>query len=171
MSVLYRIRQFVQATAAWRQPVEADEVERYLPSAAVALFRAMPAYDRRHALKVLHTLQAQGHTDPDLMAAALLHDVGKTVGHRHPLRLGHRVMVVLLRAWAPGVLERISRDGAEGWREPFYVQRHHAALGAELARRAGCTPRTVSLIESHEAAPEKISDPLGRVLQAVDSVS
>lgn len=171
MSAFYRIRQFVQATGAWVQPEEAEQVDHYLPSAAAALFRAMPAYDRRHALRVLRTLQAQGHTDPDLMAAALLHDVGKTVGHRHPLRLGHRVMVVLLRAWAPGVLERISRDGVKGWRQAFYVQRHHAALGAELARRAGCTPRTVSLIETHESAPEEVSDPLVAVLQAADSVS
>lgn len=171
MSAFYRVRQFVQATRAWVQPEKADQVHRYLPSAAVALFRAMPAYDRRHALQVLHTLQAQGYADPDLMAAALLHDAGKTVGQRHRLRLGHRVLVVLLRAWVPGVLERISRDGAGGWRQPFYVQRHHAALSAELARRAGCTPRTVSLIEGHESALEEDSDPLAAALQAADSVS
>ena len=173
MSALYRVRQFVQAAGAWAQPGRADEtlVSRYLPPAGERLFQAMPAYDRRHGLLVLQTLRQQGHTDPDLLAAALLHDVGKTVGEAGRLRLWHRVAVVLMRSAAPTLLQRLGSEQSAGWRQPFYVQQHHAALSAELARQAGCSARAVALIRCHEGPPAETDDPLLAALQAVDNRS
>jgi putative nucleotidyltransferase with HDIG domain len=170
MPAAYRIRQFLWAARASVEPErEADEaLIRALPPGAVGLFRKMPRYDRRHALQVARTLQAQGQTDPDLMAAALLHDVGKTTPAAGRLRLWHRVAVVLLLSLAPGLLERIGQDRPERWRRPFYVQQHHAALGAELARQAGCSPRTVAWIAGHEQAVPT-GDPALDALRAADN--
>lgn len=143
----------------------------YLPAAAVELFQAMPRYDQRHALSVFRTLRQQGHAEPDLLAAALLHDVGKTVPRGGGLRLWHRVAVVLMRAFWPGLLERLGRDEPGSWRQAFYVQQHHAALGAELARQAGCSTTTVDMIRRHEDPPERTDDPLLAALQAVDGMN
>jgi len=178
------VRQFVRAAGAWVQPETANAASPHLvlndlPPAAANLFQAMPPYDRRHALAVVRTLQAQGHTDPDLLAAALLHDDGKTggktggktVGQRGALHLWHRVAVVLCRAFWPGLLERIGQDQTENWRRPFFVQLHHAAIGAELAREVGCSPVTVELIRRHEDPPDQVDDPLLAALQAADSVN
>jgi hypothetical protein len=129
----------------------------------------MPRHDRQHALKVMAALQGNGHTDPDLMAAALLHDAGKTVQQDSPLRLWHRVAVVLLRAFWPSMLDRIAQDRPGDWRQPFHVQQCHGAIGAELARKAGCSQRTVALIEHHEDPPGQVEDPLLAALQAADS--
>lgn len=170
MPAAYRIRQFLWAARAAVEPErEADEgLFRVLPPGAVSLFREMPRYDRRHALQVARTLQAHGQTDPDMLAAALLHDVGKTAPAAGTLRLWHRVAVVLLRALAPGLLERIGQDRPERWRRPFYVQLHHTALGADLARQAGCSPRTVAWIAGHErTAPT--GDPALDALRAADN--
>jgi putative nucleotidyltransferase with HDIG domain len=171
MSAVYRVRQFVQAAGAWMRPEDAEEVRRYLSPAAAELYQAMPRYDQQHALHVLRTLQGKGHTDPDLLAAALLHDVGKTVHQTGALRLWHRVAVVLMRALRPGLLEQIGKDRPGSWRQPFHVQQHHAAMGAELARAAGCSERTVELILHHEDRSSQERDPLLAVLRAADDVN
>lgn len=171
MSALYRIRQFFRATRSWfGSGGDGDELAaRYLPPPAVELFRAMPRYDQQHALKVVDTLKREGHTERDLLAAALLHDVGKSVTPEARLRLWHRVTVVLIHVSWPSLLERLAKDEPGSWRRPFHVQLHHAALGAEAARRAGCSTAAVDLIRRHEKASDKAHDPLLAALRAADS--
>jgi hypothetical protein len=176
MSAVYRVRQFARAAGAWLRPGAGGReqdggpaLDRYLPAAGLALFRAMPAYDRAHARAVFDSLWRAGHTDPDLLAAALLHDAGKTAHPGGRLSLWHRVAAVLVRAWRPALLARVGHEGARGWRRPFFVQVHHAELSADLARGAGCSERTVALIRHHEDVPGAGDDPLLAALQAVDS--
>jgi len=183
----YRVRQFVQAVGSWLQAEETDHgaVTVYLPPRAVALFRAMPRHDRRHAVRALRGLQAKGRAEPDLLAAALLHDLGKSgqqpEGRPQDLgrgqragrvRLWHRVATVLMQAVWPGLLERTGKDSRPGsWRYPFYVQLHHATIGALLAQQAGCSPRTVELIRRHEDPAAAGGDPLQAALQDADNQS
>jgi putative nucleotidyltransferase with HDIG domain len=163
----------MRAVAALARPKDAAtaQAEPHLPPAALSLFQAMPRYDQQHALNVLHTLQSMGHHDPDLLAAALLHDAGKTAGQAGTLHLWHRVAVVLMRAFAPDLLARTARDQPGSWRQPFFVQQHHAEIGAELARQTGCSPRTADLIRRHEESPDRSGDPLLAALQAADSAN
>lgn len=152
--------------------IDETTVASYLPPRAVELFLGMPYYDQQHALSVLATLQRQGYDDPDLMAAALLHDVGKSVSPAGRPRLWHRVATVLGQAFWPGLLERLSEESSgRGWRQPFYIQKHHATLGAQLAQEAGCSPVTVRLIRYHEEADSQIDDPWLAALQAADSTN
>lgn len=173
MSAAYRVQQFIQAVGAWFWPEKVEEalLIRYLSPQGVELFRTMPRYDQQHALRVYRTLQQQGHEQPDLMAAAWLHDVGKTAPRSGRLRLWHRVAVVLMRAFWPGLLERVGQDKPGSWRRPFYVQQHHAAIGAELALEAGCSPATVDLVRQHEDPPGQTDDPLLAALHAADSAN
>jgi putative nucleotidyltransferase with HDIG domain len=129
----------------------------------------MPRYDQRHALSVCHTLELQGHAERDLLAAALLHDVGKSVAQGARVGLWHRVAVVLLRAFWPSLLVRLAKDGGASWRRSFFVQVHHAAIGAEAAAQAGCSEITAGLIRHHEDSPNQVPDPLLAALQAADS--
>jgi len=176
----YRVRQFLQAVGAWFQTEEADEgaVSGALPPEAAALFRGMPRHDRRHALRVVRALRAGGRAEQDLVAAALLHDVAKSgrqpgTGRRAGrVRLWHRVATVLVRAARPDLLERIGRDSSPGsWRYPFYVQLHHATIGALLAEQAGCSSRTADLIRRHQDAAADDGDLLLNALQEADSQS
>ena len=173
MAAVYRVRQFIQAAGAWIRPARVEEalLARHLSPLAVDLFRAMSNQDRQHALIVFRTLQQQGYDDPDLLAAALLHDVGKGVPPGGGPRLWHRVAVVLLHALWPSLLERLGAEDQGGWRRPFYIQQHHAALGAELARQAGCSPVTIDLIRRHEDPPDQGDDPLLAALQAADGTN
>jgi hypothetical protein len=170
VSAEYRVQQFFQAVRAVIRPEPGlkETPARYLSSEALSLFVAMPSYDRQHALDVVRALQSEGYQDSDLLAAALLHDAGKTVQQGSPLRLWHRVAVVLLRAAGPELVDRIAEDRPGSWRRPFYVQQCHAALGAELARGAGCSPRTVALIRHHEDPASQVEDPELAAFQAAD---
>ncbi len=173
MRATYRVRQFLRVMAAWVRPatVNKDLVREALPPQAVDLFLAMPGYDREHAWAVFEALRSAGHDHPDLLAAALLHDVGKSGSGAARIRIWHRVATVLLRAFWPGAMERIGQDRPENWRRPFFVQQHHAALGAELARAAGCSAGAVELIRRHEDACQGGEDDLLAALQAADSLN
>lgn len=115
------------------------------------LFQAMSPVERRHALAVLRTLEQAGPVEPALAQAALLHDVGKTDGR---IQLWHRVLVVLLQACCPGTLARLEVANPSSWRYPFYVELHHAELGALMTARAGADDRVARLIMRHHSTPQ-----------------
>ncbi len=143
---VYRVCQFFAALTAPLAREDADVVVQVLTPAQRALFYRMSAPDRRHALRVFRVLVAQGPQVPDLLVAALLHDVGKAAS---PPPLWVRVTVVLLERWAPRWLDRLSEGDPHGWRRPFGVYQRHAGIGAEWAAQAGCSPLTVALIRRH----------------------
>ena len=155
MGVLYRVRQFTLALGAQANGERVEDLPQLLDDHKQELFCGMPSVDQHHCLAVFGALREAGHTDPSLLEAALLHDVGKTLG---PVRIGHRVLAVLGKAFFPAVWNKM--DGQPGtWRYPFYVHRQHAALGAKLAAQAGCTPDVVWLVAHHE--DERLDVPPG----------
>ena len=144
---MYRVSQFCRALVAWVPKQELGLLSEYLTPSQAELFQRMPRCDQRHGLDVFHTLRRKQHRDHDLLAAALLHDVGKSDGR---LRLWHRVLIVLIKALRPQLLDRLASDEPRSWRYPFVVHQHHPELGAQLAQMAGCSPTTVELIRRHQ---------------------
>ena len=151
--VRYRLKQFWLGVGAALSAEDWALVRATLPPAPRALFARMPVDAQDHSLRVLSTLQAQGEVGPDLAAAALLHDVGKVAALESGAYLGLwlRGPMVVVEAVAPGLLARVAdpRPSARV-RYAVYVQQHHAAIGAQWAQTAGCTPLTCWLIEHHQ---------------------
>lgn len=164
---MYRVRQFLQALAARVRPEEWAVVEEILTPAQRALFAAMPDRDQRHGIEVLHALRQRGTGHPALWQAALLHDVGKAGA----LCLWHRVAVVLLERFTPGLLSCLAADRPGSWRYPFYVHLHHPWLGAARVQAAGGEPLVVRLIASHhQPATERTGNEERELLVALQSV-
>ncbi|MHB8647914.1 MAG: HD domain-containing protein [Thermomicrobiales bacterium] len=142
-----------------------DGVLAILPVAAANAFRALPRADQRHALRVYQILVKNGETDTDLLAASLLHDIGK-----YP-RVGitQRTARVLLAHW-PRALVWTATDGRllPHWRGGMSRLLNHAALGADLAASWGCTPETVAIIR---ASHDPDAPAIVRRLQAADDAS
>ena len=138
----HRVGQFIGHLTARVDPGEIERARPLLPDTAWALFSGMPTADRRHALDVAARLAAAGQRDPDLLAAALLHDCAK--GHR--MRLWHRVAGVLLESASPRALARLASSEQGSWRYPFHLYLHHAGLSADAALAAGCSPRAAAFI-------------------------
>lgn len=172
----YRVKQFL---ASLRPAITAEEqraLAGWLPPDAGSLFAGMSPRDQRHSLNVVQTLLAGGADQPDLLAAALLHDVAKTVqpGGRR-LRLRHRVLIVLLNAVNGQWVRRLADSEPESWRYPFYVHLNHPQMGAVLVERAGCTPLTTELVRRHQerlsAPPTSQAEALLLLLQAADDAN
>lgn len=172
MSTSSRLYQGLRALGAWARPVEDSRAARYLTPDLFALYRHMRRAERQHSLRVLDALIRAGHADPDLLAAALLHDVGKI---RMAFFLPEKVLVVLVKAAAPSLYWRWGSGSAHGWRRPFAASVQHPAWGADMAANAGASPRTVELIRRHQdtldGPPQTETDRLLRALQAVDDRS
>ena len=109
--VWYRFKQFFQTLWASFRPVELDYATGHLPPAQRTLFLRMPRAEQQHGIALCRALEAAGHRDPDLLAAALLHDVGKTV---ITPRLWERVWVVLGEHLLPAQAAAWSRGAPEG---------------------------------------------------------
>jgi hypothetical protein len=168
-----RIRQGLRALGAWGRGVDDDLAAQVLSPALLALFRRMRRAERQHSLNVLRTLRAQGHADPVLLTAALLHDVGKI---RAPFFLWERVIVVLIKAAAPKTARRWgSGDNPTGWRRPFVISFQHPRWSAEMVAAAGGDPRVVRLIAAHqmhlERAPQTDDERLLAILQTADDAN
>lgn len=115
------------------------------------LLARLTPFDRAHHLRVHELLVARGETDPDLLRAALLHDVGKA-DERGRAHLGHRALKVLLRPVGQDLLDRLARIDV-GPLHGLALARHHALLGARLAAAAGASARCCELIARHEERP------------------
>ncbi|MBV9690320.1 MAG: hypothetical protein JO202_11500 [Ktedonobacteraceae bacterium] len=150
----YRLRQVYQqlgfvlalSTDDWA------EVRRWLPSSALPLFQTMSDADQQHSLRVCRELQARGCTEVDMLAAALLHDVGKAKGR---VPFWTRPVIVLGKLYAPRLLSRVAvssyaRDGKlPPWRRALSYAWWHAEVGADLASAAGLSEQAVLYIRTH----------------------
>lgn len=170
MPALKRFQQGIRALTAPFRPVDFTLAESVLSPAEMALFRRMRRGEQLHSLNVLRTVQAAGETDPALLVAALLHDVGKTVT---PFWLPERVIVVLVRRFLPAHYRRWGQDAApRGWRRPFAISIRHPEWSADMLADAGSNPRAVALVRRHadpvSGPPRDETERLLLILQAAD---
>ena len=161
-------------------PAPADEVwaRQRLLDGEQDLWGRMSGPDRRHAVGVARDTMRLLDPEPagrDVVAAALLHDVGKVEsGFGTFARVGVTLAALALgRArllrWAgdpPGVGDR-ARRSLRG-RVGLYLT--HDRLGARLLVAAGSEPLTVAWAGEHHLAPERwtVGASVGAALKAAD---
>ena len=168
----YRVAQFFRAWIGRIKLHDLSLCDQHLPPTLAELFRRMSPADQLHGIRVLQDLIKLGEQDPDLLAAGLLHDVGKS---RVPLRLWERVSIVLATALIPDLVKRWGQGKPEAWRRSFVVATQHSSWGAEMVEEAGGTPTLVTLIRHHQhpipPGSQRITDQLLHRLQQVDGAN
>ena len=163
----YRSRQFWNALLSPGKRVPTEALLPHLTAGQFILFRRMQPAEQVHAYQIFKLLQASGQGTPELLTAALLHDVGKILV---PLSIFDRVGIVLVKHLFPSAALRWAEGTPHGWRRPFVVAAHHAEWGADLANQAGASALTVDLIRHHQDSPGQSldSDP-GHLLVALQA--
>lgn len=172
-AVHYRVEQFLRALTARHAISEAriEQAARILTPEARELFARQAPQDQRHALDVYETLCREGHTNQDLLTAALLHDAGKAAAR---LPAWQRGVFVLAERFAPGVLDLAMRSEAGSRWRSLADYAGHAEISAHWAEQVGCAPLTVKLIRRHEeqlGTCHTDEDRLLATLQAADGAN
>lgn len=162
---MYRVRQFWRTISLKTDLHELERAKSILSDGQWALFQLLQPAEQNHAMAVYGKLLELGENQPDLLVAALLHDVGKLRYRMNPIE---RTMVVLVKAVIPDLAQRVgnfSPDGWDklpGWRKAFIVAARHADWGADLAREVGASPLTETLIRKHH-------DPIGQDAEILEN--
>lgn len=149
---MYRVRQFWRNVFLKTDHQALEQAKGQLTAAQWALFRQLQPAEKAHALSIYRKLIEQGDIQPDLLVAALLHDVGKLRYRLNPIE---RAMVVLMRAIVPlrahqfGEIPASGWERLPGWRKAFIVAAHHEEWGAEMAHQAGTSALAEALIRWH----------------------
>jgi hypothetical protein len=158
-------------------PPPADEnwVQSQLLPGEWSLWTRMSGADRRHAVGVARrTMTELGGDGPDgvvpreVVAAALLHDVGKiesglgTWSRAGVTFAGMAVGREKLLGW--------SEHGEAGWRRRVGSYLSHDEIGADLLLEAGSDPLTVAWASEHHRPPEHwtIDAEVGEALKVAD---
>jgi hypothetical protein len=149
-------------------PTEEAWARSWLSPAEARLFEQMRGMDRQHAVAVGRAVERHWEGEPPrwVMAAALLHDVGKTVAD---LGVYGRV-VATLSEWVGGA------DMAEHWADTTGFTRRvglylmYPKLGADLLAINEADPRVVAWSIEHHLPEADWTVPVdaGRLLSAAD---
>jgi len=166
---VHRARRFFGSL--WpKGPAEDDErwARSHLLAGEEQLWDRMSGPDRRHALGVARRVEValgEEATRP-VLAAALLHDVGKTVAD---LGTYGRVVATLSGAITGADTHALWVEGS-GFTRKVGLYLTYPALGADLLRLAGSDELTVAWAREHHEPEDRWTVPvdLGRVLSEAD---
>jgi hypothetical protein len=142
------------------RPADAQWAERLLLPGELELWNRMSRTDRRHAVGVARRVEVAlgDEADRPVLAAALLHDVGKLDAD---LGVYGRVIATL-----SGAAVRHDQDVIRDWtrtrgftrRVGLYLQ--HPRLGGDMLELAGSDTLTVAWTREHHLPPDDWSVPL-----------
>jgi hypothetical protein len=168
-SPLHLTRRFFGPLRPGGPPVgEVEWVASVLSAAELELWSRMRGPDRRHSVLVGRRVErALGHeATTEVLAAALLHDVGKSVSG---LRTYGRVIATVSAAVA-GHHMAYRWSQARGFVRRVGLYLRHPELGGDLLAIAGSHPLTIAWTREHHLPSDDWTVPahLGVVLKASD---
>lgn len=114
----------------------------YLQPLEFKFYRSIDPRDREHGVRVAQTLLEQHpNAREELIAAAILHDCGKSV---RPYHILERILVGLIPYGS------IPSGKGVGWCfDPIRVRNQHPHIGAELLRKCGGRLEVAQLVKAH----------------------
>ena len=153
MQIIYRARQTWNTITAIPEKDDIDQVRKIFSPDLMSLFLCLQPGEQAHSYWVYDQLRQGGETNNDLLVAALLHDVGKSL---HPLRLWERIVIVLGKTFSTQAVKALGQGEPHGFLRPFVISEKHPDWGADMAAQTGASQLTVSIIRRHQE-PQNIN--------------
>jgi hypothetical protein len=151
-------------------PVDERWAVEHLTAAEGDLWRQMSRADRRHAAAVARRVAAAlgDEATPAVLAAALLHDVGKIQSGLGAYRRVVATLSALAVRHDPAVIAAWTRTAGFTRKVGLYLQ--HDRLGGDLLAMAGSDPLTVAWARQHHRPQSEWTVPvaIGQVLKDAD---
>lgn len=139
--MIYRIKQFCRGLLAKVTPEDQKFLEMYLNDHEIALFYRLRMGEQRHCLNIAYDCLSSEMSDPFLIKAALLHDVGKI--HSNLTLVNKALVVLVLKLHIP---EKIL---PKFLKKALYYKMHHPTLGAKILEESGTEPPVIFLTRYH----------------------
>jgi hypothetical protein len=156
-----KVRQARRYAGGRVDPAERADLARWVTPPQLEAFEAMHRADQRHGLDVVAWLRAHDEHDDEVLLAGLLHDAGKGDTGFAP-----RVVYSLSQAYGDWILSL-----ATIWpplARSLARLKVHPERSAEVAKAAGCSPRTLELILQQDVEP---ADDTARRFHLADEAS
>lgn len=176
MRTLGIIKRIANSWGKRMSPEDLALIDFYLDDSGKFLFSQMSKIDQQHTITVAKEIMAKAATTKEnieikiLVAAALLHDIGKVEGDFSFLS---RIMVGFIRRVKPALRGKLAmRYPATFWerfRYGLYVDLVHPARGAHMARIFGLEKGIVEIIRHHHDPPRQGQSIELTWLQLIDS--
>lgn len=165
-----RLRRGILAFVPGLIRLDTQLAQKTLTATEYSLFEQMDVRDKQHALWVARTLlEHEPRASNTLVAAALLHDVGKC---DLPFRPLERITVhVLARTSIYPVAAPPAYPRLSGWRGAWQCKCHHERYGAQRIRQAGGRARVAAIIAATTIAASQYAthDPEADLLARIDA--
>ncbi len=165
-SVRYRLAQaWSQIATTDRKVIVPPELAPLIAEDITPAFSHLSPADRAHLVSVAQSLAAAGWDD-DVVAAGLLHDVGKADSAVRLTVVDRGLWVILQRVWPGGSTSLAARTTRPTAGAGIWVLARHAETGAAMLADAGYGNQVCWLVEHHER--NGIDDPSLQALIAAD---
>ncbi|MGB9585833.1 MAG: HD domain-containing protein [Anaerolineales bacterium] len=153
MNWKYRVWQFWNSLVTKPSQDDLAQVRQVLPPELNALFLQLSPYEQVHSIRVMRFLEKEGQSDVDLLRAALLHDIGKTV---YRLSRWERIWIVLVKAYGKISYNKYKNIPKSDiwkyawWQRALVMAENHAQWGADLLEQYHAHQRLIWLVKHHQ---------------------
>lgn len=138
--MIKRIRQFLLCIFSSLGSQDLEYIDKKLDNNIKYIFLKLSKYEKKHSILVARAVEKQFKNDPDLVKAALLHDIGKTKYH---INIIQKSLLVLFDLLTKGKLKKITEN------KSINIFYNHGQMGYDILKDSGYNERILFIVKNH----------------------
>lgn len=138
--MINRIRQFFLCLFLNFNSDDMDYINEKLNNDIKPVFLKLSDYEKKHSILVAQAVEKEFMNDPDLILAALLHDIGKSKYH---INIFQKSLFVLLDYLSRGKLKKFTGN------KSIYIFYNHGEAGYDILKSNNYNNRILEIVKNH----------------------